>query len=328
MDTIDEDAYAGTNDGGDESVNNNDMLYGFDGDNAAIVPPTPPPLPSDGFLNSPMKRNNDMHTPRAYGSSGSPYNSSSPFNNASDGDFEKPYDVTTDNEGIFTSGDGNGPLLPDPSQMREEGTAFREWRRQNMAYLEEKEKKEKEMRNHIIAEADEWKQKFYEKRAQTCENNKAQNRERQKLYYAQQEKFHKEADNQFWKAIAEIIPREVPNIEKRRSRKDDDKKPSILVIQGPKPGKPTDMSRMRQMIAKLKVKPPLHMVPPPPPPEKDDKKDSKDGKTATPPKDGKEKNEGALDAPSDAGEKPVTPAKGGTPKADESAAGDGEGVEK
>lgn len=52
-----------------------------------------------------------------------------------------------------------------------------------MAYLEEKEKKEKEMRNQIIAEADEWKQKFYEKRTQTCENNKAQNRERQKVTF-------------------------------------------------------------------------------------------------------------------------------------------------
>lgn len=112
-----------------------------------------------------------------------------------------------------------------------------------------------------------------------------------------------------------MIPREVPNIEKRRSRKDEEKKPSVLVIQGPKPGKPTDMSRMRQMIAKLKVKPPLHMVPPPPPPEKDDNKDSKDGKTATP-KD-------------NAGEKPVSPAKGGTPKADDSSAGDAsKGVDK
>ncbi|KAJ6763825.1 CLATHRIN LIGHT CHAIN [Salix purpurea] len=47
------------------------------------------------------------------------------------------------------------------------------------------------------------------------------------LYLANQEKFHKEADQHYWKAIADIIPREVPNIEKRRGRKDDEKKPSL-----------------------------------------------------------------------------------------------------
>jgi hypothetical protein len=72
---------------------------------------------------------------------------------------------------------------------------------------------------------------------------------------ANQEKFHKEADKQYWKAIAELIPYEVPNIEKRRGKKDQDKKPSVTVIQGPKPGKPTDLSRMRQILVKLRHTP-------------------------------------------------------------------------
>lgn len=107
----------------------------------------------------------------------------------------------------------------------------------------------------------------------------------EQLYLANQEKFHKEADKQYWKAIADLIPYEVPNIEKKRGKKDQEKKPSILVVQGPKPGKPTDLSRMRQILVKLKHTPPPHMKPPPPPPAKDakdakDSKDAKDGKDA------------------------------------------------
>lgn len=99
------------------------------------------------------------------------------------------------------------------------------------------------------------------------------------LYLANQENFHKEADKNYWKAIGEIIPREVANIEKKRGKKDQDKNPSITVLQGPKPGKPTDLSRMRQILLKLKHTPPTHMIPPPPAPVKDSK-DGKDGKEA------------------------------------------------
>ncbi|RRT56886.1 hypothetical protein BHE74_00028322 [Ensete ventricosum] len=86
------------------------------------------------------------------------------------------------------------------------------------------------------------------------------------LFLANQENFHANADKQYWKTIAELIPREIANIEKKRGKKDQEKKPSVVVIQGPKPGKPTDLSRMRQILLKLKHTPPPHMKPPPPPP--------------------------------------------------------------
>lgn len=87
---------------------------------------------------------------------------------------------------------------------------------------------------------------------------------------ANQEKFHKEADKEYWKTIGDIIPREVPNLEKKRGKKDQDKKPSIVVVQGPKPGKPTDLARMRHLLLKLKHTPPPHMISPPTAPAKEE----------------------------------------------------------
>ncbi|MED6174024.1 Clathrin light chain 2 [Stylosanthes scabra] len=173
------------------------------------------------------------------------------------------------------NGEGVGGGFGGSDGVLGEGLALREWRRQNAIRLEEKEKKEKEMRMQIIEEADEYKVEFYKKREVNVENKKASNREREKLFLENRDKFHAEADKNYWKAIGELIPREVATIEKR-GKKDKEKKPSIVVIQGPKPGRPTDLSRMRQILLKLKHNPPPHMNRKPPP-SSDSKKDAKTG---------------------------------------------------
>ncbi|KAJ6987280.1 hypothetical protein NC653_020505 [Populus alba x Populus x berolinensis] len=81
-------------------------------------------------------------------------------------------------------------------------------------------------------------------------------RREKELFLVNQEKFHAEADKNYWKSIAELIPNEVPTIEKRRGKKDQE---NIAVIQGPKPGKPTELSRMRQILLKLKQDTPPHL---------------------------------------------------------------------
>ncbi|CAL0300881.1 unnamed protein product [Lupinus luteus] len=197
------------------------------------------------------------------------------FSDQNPGYSQSPFEsviVENENENGNGYGEGDaifisdGPVLPPPGEMEpEEGYVLREWRRQNAIQLEEREKKEKELRVKIMEEAEEYKVAFYEKRNLNVETDKVQNREREKLFLANQENFHKEADKAYWKTIAELIPSEVPNIEKKRSKKDEEKKkPSITVVQGPKPGKPTDLARMRQILLKLKHTPPPNMVPPPP----------------------------------------------------------------
>uniref|UniRef100_A0A0C9S2J6 Clathrin light chain n=1 Tax=Wollemia nobilis TaxID=56998 RepID=A0A0C9S2J6_9CONI len=219
-------------------------------DDASLQQPDTPPLFSQGFESS--------HASVDFG--GGDY---SPQAEAASSELNgKPFGEN----GLYGMPPSDGPLLPDPDEMQEEGFLLREWRRQNTIRLEEKERREKEMLHQIMDEAEAFREEFYNKRKIHCETNKSNNREKEKVFLSNQEKFHANADKQYWKAVAELIPHELPAIESKRSARDKDKKkPSIVVNQGPKPGKPTDLSRMRQILLKLKHNPPPHMKPPPPP---------------------------------------------------------------
>ncbi|XP_009765300.1 clathrin light chain 1-like [Nicotiana tabacum] len=253
----------------------------------------------------------DHVDPYGFGSDPYPNQSSTPFDDASS---EVP--ISNGNSGAQDLGDrifsSDGPVLLPPTEMREEGFALRDWRRQNAIRLEENENREKEIRNQIIEEGEEFKKAFYEKRKLNIETNKTNNRDKENLYSINQEKFHKEADKQHWKAIAELIPNEVPSIEKKGRKKDQEKKPSIAIVQGPKPGKPTDLARMRHILVKLKHNPPPHMLPPPPSPAKDGKA-GKDGKDA---KGGKDVKNTKKDAAADG----AAAAAGDAPASDSSVA--------
>ncbi|XP_047332370.1 clathrin light chain 2-like [Impatiens glandulifera] len=174
------------------------------------------------------------------------------------GEFSPDHTEKLSDSGFASS---DGQILPPPSEMNHmECSVLGEWRRQNAVRIEEKERKEKELLSQILTEADGYKVEFYNKRQINYEVNKSTNMEKEKLFIVNQEKFHGEANKNYWNTIAELIPNEMPAaIEKRTKKNEHEKKPAIAVVQGPKPGKPTDLARMRQILLKLKHNTPPHL---------------------------------------------------------------------
>ncbi|CAM6051528.1 unnamed protein product [Sphagnum compactum] len=174
----------------------------------------------------------------------------------------------------------NGAVLPPPEEMgQEEGHILREWKRKNALHLQEKERIERERLQQIIDDADDYKDELLAKRKMNREANIKKNRDQEKVYLANQENFHKNADKAYWKAVAELLPKELPPSLEPKGRKNKDKnekKSTFVANKGPKPGKPTDLGRMRQVLLKLKHNPPAHMIPPLPPPPKPETEASKD----------------------------------------------------
>ena len=132
------------------------------------------------------------------------------------------------------------------------------------------------------------------------------------VYLADQENFHKNADKAYWKAVADMVPKELPASLEPKShqmKEKKEKKSTFVALPGPKPGKPTDMGRMRQVLLKLKHTPPAHMIPPPPPPPKPEVKLTPDGAQAE-----KGEKTGKTEAAVDVPDVPVAPEAPKTPE--------------
>lgn len=123
------------------------------------------------------------------------------------------------------------------------------------------------------------------------------------VFLANQENFNKNADKQYWKSISELIPHEVVSMEKKKG-KNSEKKPSVVVVPGPKPGKPTDLSRMRQILIKLKHETPPHLIPPKPSEEQKDGAVAAAGEKPNSSPDGLSKQEDSVAAESKDGTSP------------------------
>lgn len=213
---------------------------------------------------------------KGFGSNGKGFGHSEGFPHSEDFGYGFP---PSGDSGDFLNG---GAVLPPPDEMQsEEGSVLREWKRKNAIRLEEKTRIERERLSQIIDAADSFKEAFNEKRKTHCETTKKNNRDKEKVFLENLENFHATADKHYWKAVAELVPHEIPSMESKFRGKDK-KKPAVVVNHGPKPGKATDLSRMRQVLVKLKHNPPAHMKAPPPAPPAAKGAEGADGKGSAP----------------------------------------------
>jgi len=152
----------------------------------------------------------------------------------------------------------DGPVLPDPKDMEEESILLREWRRKKALELEEKARISREKHAEIIDSAKAETKKFYEKQKQTVAENKVTNREREKAFLSQLESLNAKKGGNTWESVTQFINFESATVKK------DSKKPkpgepqrTSALLNSAKPGKHTDMTRMRQVLLKLKRTPPV-----------------------------------------------------------------------
>lgn len=152
-----------------------------------------------------------------------------------------------------------GAKLPPPDAMGpEESTILREWKRKKAVELEEKARISREKHEQIIAQAKQEQEAFYKKRTAQVEQAKINNREKEDAYVANLESLNPKEGGNYWEAVVNHI-----NFEAAAGKKDAKSKAKVdgpvrtsTLLATQKPGKQTDLARMRQILLKLKKSPP------------------------------------------------------------------------
>eukprot|EP00475_Leptophrys_vorax_P042508 TRINITY_DN8010_c0_g5_i1.p1 TRINITY_DN8010_c0_g5~~TRINITY_DN8010_c0_g5_i1.p1 ORF type:complete len:231 (-),score=47.79 TRINITY_DN8010_c0_g5_i1:695-1387(-) len=155
-----------------------------------------------------------------------------------------------------------GATLPPPSQMAsEESILLREWRRKKAIELEEKAKLSREKHQQVLEDAKAELEAFYKKRDMQVTQAKTNNREKEKAYVDNLLSLNSKQGGNYWESVCAFVNFDVPTKKEKAKAKSGEPVRTSTLLNDAKPGKHTDLARMRQVLLKLKHNPPPSFAP-------------------------------------------------------------------
>eukprot|EP00850_Spirogloea_muscicola_P021321 SM000244S08556 [mRNA] locus=s244:48691:54270:- [translate_table: standard] len=134
----------------------------------------------------------------------------------------------------------------------------REWRAKRAAELEEKERQSRMEHDRILESAEEMRRTAYERQQKSKEQNQINNREKEKVFLANLEALNTpKSGANYWETVTAMVNFDASVPKKDEKRKSAGATRSSQTATDLKPGKQTDLARMRQVLLKLK-----HTAPP------------------------------------------------------------------